>query len=66
MPVQTIHTTPKRLRILGDDEIEALYGRPHFTDDERLEYFALSATERAILEHFHTTTSRLYCMDLAR
>ena len=33
MSVQTTHTTPKRLRILGDDEIEALYGRPRFTDD---------------------------------
>jgi Domain of unknown function (DUF4158) len=62
MPAQTTNTTPKRLRILGNDEIEALYGRPHFTDDERREYFALSATEKAILEHFHTTTSRLYCI----
>jgi hypothetical protein len=47
------HTTnmaQKRLRILGDDEIQALYGRPHFTDDERLEYFALSPTEKASLE----------------
>src|SRR5215510_7026562 len=62
MPTQTTNTTHKRLRILGDDENEALYGRPHFTDDERLEYFALSATERAILEHCHTTTSRLCCI----
>ncbi len=36
---QTTNTTQKRLRILGDDEIQALYGRPRFTDDERLEYF---------------------------
>jgi hypothetical protein len=35
-----MHTTGVRLKILGDDEIEALYGRPHFADDERLEYFA--------------------------
>ena len=62
MPAQTTNTTNQRLRILGDDEIEALYGRPHFTDDERLEYFSLSATEKAILEQCHTTTSRLYCM----
>jgi hypothetical protein len=31
MPVQAISTTPKRLRILGEEEIEALYGRPCFT-----------------------------------
>jgi TnpA family transposase len=34
-----------RLRILGDDEIQALYGIPHFTPEERLEYFSLSPTE---------------------
>jgi Domain of unknown function (DUF4158) len=62
MPAQTTNTTPKRLRILGDDAIEALYGQPHFTDDERREYFALSATEKAMLEPCHTTTSRLYCI----
>ena len=39
MEDQTTNTTQKRLRILGDDEIQALYGRPRFTDDERLEYF---------------------------
>jgi hypothetical protein len=58
---QTTNTTQKRLRILGDDEIQALYGRPHFTDDERLEYFALSATERATLEQqIHSIKSRVY------
>jgi TnpA family transposase len=57
------HTTnmaQKRLRILGDDEIQALYGRPHFTDDERLEYFALSPTEKASLEQLHSIKSRIY------
>jgi TnpA family transposase len=62
MQAQTTDKTPKRLRILGDDEIEALYGRPRFTDDERLEYFSLSATEKAILEQLHSTTSRIYCI----
>jgi len=57
---QTTNTTQKRLRILGDDEIQALYGRPHFTDDERLEYFALSPTERATLEQLHSIKSRIY------
>jgi hypothetical protein len=57
---QSTNTTQKRLRVLGDDEIEALYGRPHFTDDERLEYFALSSTEKAILEQLHSIKSRIY------
>jgi Domain of unknown function (DUF4158) len=62
MPAQTTNTTPKRLRILGDDEIEALYGRPRFTDDERREYFSLSATAKALLEQLHSITSRIYCL----
>jgi hypothetical protein len=33
MQDQVTGTTQKRLRILDDDEIETLYGRPHFTDD---------------------------------
>jgi len=60
MQDQVINTAQKRLRILGDDEIEALYGRPHFTDDERLEYFALSPTEKATLEQLHSIKSRIY------
>ena len=62
MQDQTTNTTQKRLRILGDDEIQALYGRPHFTDDERLEYFALSPTEKAMLEQLHSIKSRIYCI----
>lgn len=34
MPVQAIPTPPKRLRILGAEEIDALYGRPRFTPEE--------------------------------
>jgi hypothetical protein len=56
----TTNTTQKRLRILGDDEIQALYGRPRFTDDERLEYFALSPTEKAMLEQLHSIKSQIY------
>ena len=33
VPEHTTTTTQKRLRILGDDEIAALYERPQFTDD---------------------------------
>jgi hypothetical protein len=62
MTVQAANPTQKRLRILGDEEIAALYTRPHFTDEERLEYFSLSPTEQAMLEQFHSITSRLYCL----
>jgi hypothetical protein len=37
---QTADMTQKRLKILGDDEIKALYQRPHFTPEDRREYFA--------------------------
>ena len=60
MEDHTTNPTQKRLRILDDDEIQALYRRPHFTDDERLEYFALSPTEKAALEQLHSIKSRIY------
>jgi len=30
----------KRLIVLEGDEVEALYGRPRFTHEERVQYFA--------------------------
>jgi Domain of unknown function (DUF4158) len=44
------------------EEIEALYGRPYFTPEERQEYFAFSPPEKVALEQFHSLPSRLYCM----
>jgi hypothetical protein len=58
----TGNTTQKRLRILRDDEIDALYGRPRFTPEEREEYFALSSAESAALEQFHSIKSRIYAI----
>ncbi len=52
--------TEKRLRILDEDEIEALYARPHFTEEERIEYFSLSLTEMAALEQLHSIKARIY------
>jgi len=60
MKGKAINKTPRRLRILGDDEIEALYGIPRFTPEERLEYFSLSSTELASLEELHSIKSRIY------
>jgi hypothetical protein len=62
VPEHTTTTTQKRLRILGDDEIAALYERPHFTDDERLEYCALSPREQATLAQLHAIKSRISCI----
>ena len=58
--------TQKRLRILGDDEIEALYGRPYFTFEEREQYFALSNREEAFLTELRTVRSQTYLGFLAQ
>ncbi len=44
-----------RLAILTDKEIDALYGRPRFTEEERPLYFDLSGPERAEVAT-HTTS----------
>lgn len=64
MDVQPMNTTQKRLRILGDDEIEAIYGIPRFTHEERLEYFSLSPTEKAVLEQLYSKSQIYYILQL--
>lgn len=54
------NTPEKRLRILGDDEIEALYGRPRFTDEERVQAFGLAQEERALLQELRSLRSQIY------
>ncbi len=51
---------PKRLQLLDDEEIEALYGRPSFTADERTQYFALTQPEHDIVSAFGRTHIQLY------
>ena len=60
MNVQAINTIQKRQRILGDDEIEALYGRPCFTHDERAQYFSLSQPEKDLLHELRSSKSQAY------
>lgn len=60
MAEQRATPTSKRLQILGDDEIETLYGLPHFTPEEQNEYFALSPKETAAIEQLHSIKSRIY------
>jgi len=45
-------THPKRLFILDDEEIEALYGRPRFTGEDRAAVFTLSQGEKDALASF--------------
>jgi len=45
-----------------EPQIEALYGRPRFTSDERQEYFAFAPPELAALAQFSSRPSRLYSM----
>jgi len=47
-----VTTPPKRLHILDDEEIEALYGRPCFTGDERTDVFTLTQPEKDRLASF--------------
>jgi len=60
MKLERNSSAEKRLRILGDDEIEAIYGRPRFTSEERLQYFALSQPERDLLSEFRSVHSLVY------
>jgi len=53
-------TQPKRLRILSDDELETIYGIPRFTHEERIEYFSLSPSEKAMLAQLHSIKSQIY------
>ncbi len=42
----------KRLYLLDAAEVAALYDRPHFTDEERAYYFALTSTETTFMQTF--------------
>ena len=56
------NTPSKRLRILDDEEIEALYGRPCFTADERTHYFALTQPEHDLVFAFGRVDVQIYCI----
>lgn len=55
------HESPsRRLTILSADEIEALYSRPTFTEEERDIYFTLAPPEAAFLSQLKTIPSQVY------
>jgi Domain of unknown function (DUF4158) len=49
----------KRLKILEDQEIEELYGRPRFSHEERVHFFDLSPEERALADGHYNLASRV-------
>lgn len=60
MSAQITAPHAKRLQILGNDEIDKLYGLPHFTAKEQGKYFELSPLEQAAIEQLHSLKSRIY------
>jgi TnpA family transposase len=60
MKHQNDDRTQRRLQILSEDEIEAMYGRPLFNHEDRVHYFSLSPLEKAALKQFHTFQSRIF------
>jgi TnpA family transposase/uncharacterized protein YdeI (YjbR/CyaY-like superfamily) len=50
---------PKRLAILSQDEVQALFGLPNFSDDEREIYFSLDPDETLIFESLRQTSAML-------
>jgi TnpA family transposase len=60
MTVRQTDAEQKRLGILGDDELDAIYGRPRFTHDERQNYFYLSQPEKELLHTLRSIKSQAY------
>jgi hypothetical protein len=60
MTTPDVTTQPKRLHILDDEEIEALYGRPCLTGDERTDVFILTQPEKDLLASFTSLPIQLY------
>jgi hypothetical protein len=60
MTDQEALTPSKRLQILSEEEIDALYARPSFTPEDREFYFTLTAPEQEILVRFRLPHVQLY------
>jgi len=58
--IRQIADEQKHLAILGDDELEDLYSKPHFAHDERGNYFPLSHPEKDLLQILRSTKSKAY------
>ena len=49
-----------RLKILSQDEVEAIYDIPHFKHEERRNYFSLSQPEKELAQTFRSVKSQAY------
>ena len=58
--IRQINAEQKRLGILGDDELETIYGRPIFTHEDRCNYFFLSTPEKEMLQVLRSIKSQAY------
>jgi hypothetical protein len=52
----------KRLTVFSEAEKRALYSLPDFDDFQRTEYFAMTETERALVDRRGGVTERLHCL----
>jgi hypothetical protein len=50
----------KRLIVLEGDEVEALYGRPRFTHEERVNTSPFLLKEKSVLDQLHSIKSSVY------
>jgi len=56
----------ERIQLLSSTEVEELYARPEFNTHEQSLYFSLSPTERAALEQFRNTQTRIHFIGVWR
>jgi hypothetical protein len=50
----------RRLKILNQDELEAIYGRPRFTHEERRNFFLLTQPEKELVQTSRSIKSQAY------
>ena len=60
MAVRVFTTDSRRLSILTAQEIDALYGLPRFTEDDRRLHFDLSPTERDLVDGVRTMSAAVH------
>jgi len=59
VPMHDEPGTQRRLHILDDEEVAALYGRPCFSVDDRADHFTLEPAELALLRSLRGVSSQV-------
>lgn len=60
MDTEKSKTSQKRLKILSEDEVKSIYGRPCFTYEDRCHYFSLSEPGKELLNTLRSVKSKAY------